>query len=101
MLSYEWEYDSNSVMQEEFISGHEITVAVKNGKAMGVLEILTNNNRFYNFKSKYSQGESQYITPMNINSDLVEKVKSYAEKAYNILGCRGIIRADFRVNSDK
>ena len=37
------------------MEGRELTVAVMNGKALGVLEILP-TEKFYNYKAKYSEG---------------------------------------------
>ncbi|MCK2167504.1 D-alanine--D-alanine ligase [Thalassospira xiamenensis] len=95
MLAREWTH-GDGVMQEEFIPGREMTVAVKDGKAMEIIEILTGNHAFYDFESKYVAGGSEHIIPADIPGDLRAKIQDCAEKAYRALGCRGIARADFR-----
>ena len=95
MLAREWTH-GDGVMQEEFIPGREMTVAVKDGKAMEIIEILTGNHAFYDFQSKYVAGGSEHIIPADIPGDLRAKIQDCAEKAYRALGCRGIARADFR-----
>ena len=95
MLAREWMH-GDGVMQEEFIPGREMTVAVKDGKAMEIIEILTGNHAFYDFESKYVAGGSEHIIPADIPGDLRAKIQDCAEKAYRALGCRGIARADFR-----
>ncbi|OSQ30730.1 D-alanine--D-alanine ligase [Thalassospira sp. MCCC 1A03138] len=95
MLAREWKH-GDGVMQEEFIPGREMTVAVKDGKAMEIIEILTGNHAFYDFESKYVAGGSEHIIPADIPGDLRAKIQDCAEKAYRALGCRGIARADFR-----
>ncbi|WP_412775529.1 D-alanine--D-alanine ligase [Thalassospira lucentensis] len=95
MLSRDWVHGAG-VMQEEFVPGREMTVAVKDGKAMEVIEILTGNHAFYDFESKYAQGGSEHVVPADISDDLRTKLRNNAEAAYRALGCRGIARADFR-----
>jgi len=95
MLAREWMH-GDGVMQEEFIPGREMTVAVKDGKAMEIIEIMTGNHAFYDFESKYVAGGSEHIIPADIPGDLRAKIQDCAEKAYRALGCRGIARADFR-----
>jgi D-alanine-D-alanine ligase len=95
MLTRDWVHGAG-VMQEEFIAGREMTVAVKDGKAMEVIEILTGNHAFYDFQSKYAQGGSEHIIPADIPSDLRERLQRHSEEAYRALGCRGVARADFR-----
>jgi D-alanine-D-alanine ligase len=100
MLARDWVH-GNGVMQEEFIAGREMTVAVKDGKAMEVIEILTGNHAFYDFESKYAQGGSEHIVPADIHKDLRDRLQRHAEEAYRALGCRGVARADFRYDPDQ
>ncbi|MDG4719863.1 MULTISPECIES: D-alanine--D-alanine ligase [Thalassospira] len=100
MLARDWVH-GDGVMQEEFIAGREMTVAVKDGKAMEVIEILTGNHAFYDFESKYAQGGSEHIVPADIHSDLRDSLQRYAEEAYRALGCRGVARADFRYDPEQ
>ena len=95
MLARDWVHGAG-VMQEEFVPGREMTVAVKDGEAMEVIEILTGNHAFYDFESKYAQGGSEHVVPADISDDLRTKLRNNAEAAYRALGCRGIARADFR-----
>ena len=95
MLARDWVHGAG-VMQEEFVPGREMTVAVKDGVAMEVIEILTGNHAFYDFESKYAQGGSEHVVPADISDDLRTKLRNNAEAAYRALGCRGIARADFR-----
>jgi D-alanine-D-alanine ligase len=100
MLARDWVH-GDGVMQEEFIAGREMTVAVKDGKAMEVIEILTGNHAFYDFESKYAQGGSEHIVPADIHSDLRDRMQRHAEEAYRALGCRGVARADFRYDPEQ
>ena len=84
---------------EHYISGRELTVSVLNGKALCVTEIIANAD-FYNYKAKYEIGGSKHILPANVPEKCALKAKLWAEKAFNLIGCRGVTRADFRWEED-
>ena len=82
-------------MCEPFIPGRELPVAVLDGIALCVTEI-TSDRGFYDFDAKYAPGGSHHIVPADIPQDVSLKACLWAEQAYRHLGCRGIIRADYR-----
>ena len=84
-----------SVMVERFVPGRELTCAVMDDVALGVLEIIPRGG-FYDYDSKYSEGGSQHVCPADIPDRLTRKIQTYALKAHQALGCRGATRADFR-----
>lgn len=89
------------LLQEEYIPGKEIQVAVMGKKPLGAIEIQP-LRKFYDFKAKYShQAKTKHIMPANINKDLYKKILLIALKAHNVLGCRGVTRSDFRVINKK
>ena len=81
LKSTEWKY-SNEIIIEEYIGGKEFTVAVTEGKAMGALEIVSNNNNFYDFEAKYNDGGSEHISDYNLNKEVEAKMFRMAEIAY-------------------
>ncbi len=95
ILSSEW-INPNDLIAEEFINGQELTVGVLNGKSLCVTEIIAEKNTFYDYKSKYIKNGSKHIIPAEIPEEIRKLALSWAEKSYNFLNCRGIIRADFR-----
>lgn len=92
--------DEDEIMAEEYIEGRELTVAVMNGKALGVLEILP-AEKFYNYKAKYSEGGAKHVIPANLPKEDYEKALYIAEEAHKILGCRGISRSDIRYDDTR
>ena len=83
------------ILVEEFIPGREMTVAVIDGKALPVIEILAKDG-WYGFDEKYKSDETRY--PFLEDGELSEKLKKTAVEAYDALGCRGVTRIDFRVS---
>lgn len=86
---------------EQFIPGRELTCAVVKGQATGVIDIVSNASRFYDYESKYAPGGSTHILPAQIPADVYEEVRRLTLAAHNALGCRGVSRADFRWDESK
>ncbi len=94
-----WNLD-NEIMVEEFIPGRELTVAVMGDRALTVTEIIANVGVFYDYDSKYTDGGSTHKLPAEITDDVFEKAMTYALRAHEVLGCRGVSRTDFRFDEN-
>lgn len=91
-----WPY-GESVLVEEYIPGREITVAVLNGKALGVTEIRPKEG-FYDYENKYTGGKTEHLCPAPITGAQAKEAMDMAVAAHNVLGCRGLSRSDFRLD---
>jgi D-alanine-D-alanine ligase len=87
----------DQVMVERFIPGRELTCAVMGDVALGVIDIVPNLG-FYDYDAKYVPGGSKHILPAEISNDVYRKVQRYSLMAHRALGCRGVSRADFRLD---
>lgn len=87
----------DQVMVERFIPGRELTCAVMGDVALGVIDILPSIG-FYDYEAKYAPGGSRHILPADISRDIYTEVQKLSLKAHQALGCRGISRADFRLD---
>jgi D-alanine-D-alanine ligase len=85
-----------SVLVERFVVGREVTVAVLDGRALGALEIVP-RGEFYDYKSKYSKGQSDYHLPARLPPTRYKGVLNLAERAHKALGCSGFTRVDLLV----
>ncbi len=85
------------VIVEAFVEGKELTVTVLAGKALPVVEIRPVNG-WYDYKSKYTKGETEYISPDTLTAEETAKVQHYALKVWQIMQCSGYARIDFRYN---
>ena len=90
-----WPFGGAVVMMESYIPGREMTVSVLNGKALGVTEICPHTG-FYDYKNKYTANCTDHLVPAPVPEKYADLMKKYAEKAHQILGCRGVSRTDFR-----
>ena len=90
-----WPFAGAKVMMEAYIPGREMTVSVLNGKALGVTEICPRTG-FYDYENKYTANRTDHLVPAPIPEEYASLMKQYAEKAHQILGCKGASRVDFR-----
>ena len=89
------------ILIEEFIAGREIQVAIMGKKALGAIE-LEPKRKFYDYEAKYSsKAKTKHIIPVNLSKKNLDKIKSIANKAHQIIGCRGVTRSDFKYYNGK
>ena len=95
-----WPLDTQ-LMAEPLVGTRELTVTILNDKPLCVTEIITpNNNDFYNYNAKYSDGGSLHNVPAKVSKTITKTTMDWALKAHQIIGCKGISRSDFRYDSD-
>ena len=85
------------ILIEQFIEGKEITTGILDGSALPLIEIVPKSG-FYNFQSKYTPGNTEYIIPARVNQSVARKIQQLAVKAYHAIGCEGAVRVDFMVS---
>jgi len=90
---------SDLTIIEEYIPGREMTVAILEDKPLPVLEIIPNSG-FYDYKSKYTSGLSEYIVPADVSEDVFDKMQQQAITAFRSLRCKVYGRVDFRLNDE-
>src|SRR5580698_5609954 len=94
LIAPSWTF-GEQVLIEPYIRGLELAVAVMDGKALTVTEILPTTG-FYDYEAKYGDHGSEHVLPARIPEEIAAKAKAYAELAHAALGCRGVTRSDLR-----
>lgn len=94
-----WVY-GDEVLVERYIPGRELTVAVLDGIAQAVTEIIA-QTRFFDYESKYHDTRTEYILPAHVSEEVYNTALDYAERVYKVLGCEGLARCDFRYDDSK
>ncbi len=89
--------DARSVLIEAFAPGRELTAAVFMGRRLPLVEIVPRQG-FYDFENKYTDGACEYICPAPVHSPHYEQMSDDARRVYDLLGCRGVVRVDFRLD---
>ncbi len=93
----DWPY--GPVLVERYIGGRELTCAVMGGRALDIIEIKPAEGlSFYDYEAKYAKGGSRHILPAQLSPDIYKFIQKLALDAHDALGCRGVSRADFRLD---
>lgn len=91
-------YD-DEILIEAFIKGKEVTVAVLDELPLPIIEIAPKSG-FYDYRSKYTKGETEYILPARLSREKYLLSQELALKAYRALGCSGCVRVDLMVDEE-
>ena len=85
----------DTLLAEPFIKGRELTVAVLGEKPLCVTELKPKSG-FYDFDAKYTDGLTEHVCPAQIPQDIADYMIELAQRAHELLGCKGASRTDFR-----
>ena len=89
--------EDDQVLVEEFIAGREFTVGVMRTQGellvLPICEVVT-KKAFFDYEAKY-QGKSEELIPAPISTEMTEILRGSAQRIYEVLNCRGIVRIDF------
>lgn len=93
-------YDPEA-MVESFIPGHEAAVSIlgtaaEGPKVLPAIEIVAPDG-FYDFSAKYQKGKTRYLCPAPLPPKVVHRIGELARQTYEVLGCEGAARVDFRI----
>ena len=80
---------------EQYIPGRELSVAVMEGDALGVIELQPKDG-FYDYENKYSDGKTTHLMPAPVPDNIYQAAMKIASMCHRILECRGMTRTDFR-----
>jgi D-alanine-D-alanine ligase len=86
-----------NILIEEFIPGRELTVAILGAEILPAVEIVPKSG-LYDYHAKYTVGASEYICPARLDKQVEADIREFAQLAYEVLGCAGYARVDFRLN---
>ena len=85
------------VLAEGYVPGREITVAILNGRVLPAIEIVPKGG-FYDYRSKYTAGETEYVIPVPMERDILQRAADYTRRAAHAMQLRGAARLDYRVD---
>ncbi len=89
-------YDKKIII-EKFIKARELECSIIKDKKIQISTIgeIIPANEFYDYNSKYNNNKSKLIIPAQLQKSTVNKIKAYANAAYQSIDCAGYARVDF------
>ena len=98
LTASDWAF-GEELLAEKFIAGRELTCAVIDNEPTGIIDILPAAGlQFYDYQAKYALGGSRHILPAQLSPILNQSIQRFTLLAHRALGCRGVSRADFRLD---
>ena len=102
-------YDDKVLVEESVENLIEVTLPIMGNEKLQLagIEQPLNKTEFFDFNDKYLSGKksggvnSQYSEiPAKIDPDLTREVERLGRETYRVLGCSGIARVDFLIDSN-
>ncbi len=87
---------------EEFIPAREIETAALGNEDVSISvcgEVLSATET-YSYESKYLNSASKTVIPADLAPEVSDEIRTYAEKIYRALSCRGLSRVDFFIHKE-
>ncbi len=91
-------YDTE-VLLEEKIEGRETTVGLLGHQVLPVVEVRPKQGG-YDYRNKYTQGNTEYFCPAPFDAATTERVQAAALGAFRAIGGRDYARVDVMVRAD-
>ena len=91
------EFDTQ-VLVEPKIIGRECTVGILGDAVLPVVEVRPRSGS-YDYKSKYTKGETDYFCPADFDPDTTARIQEAAMAAFRAIGGRDYSRVDVMVNA--
>ncbi len=80
---------------ERYIPGMMATCGILHEVPLPILEMVPKKVSFYDYKSKYTHGMTDYIIPARLPEEAYKKIQVYALAAHKAIGADGFSRVDF------
>lgn len=90
--------EDDEVVAESFLEGTEVSCGCyRTAAGTTVLPIteVVSKNEFFDYEAKYTASKVEEITPARIPDEQTREIQRLTARIYDLLGCKGIIRADY------
>ncbi len=99
-LAEAFRYDRVAIVEQGLERPRELEVGVLGNESIDVTppgEILPSHET-YDFEAKYLD-DSELVIPADVDPEIAAMIDRYARQAYTAIGCRGMARVDFFLDS--
>lgn len=101
-VEFAFKYDRKIIVEQGIVARElEMSVLGNDSPRCSVAGEVLPTKDFYDYEAKYEDGTTNYAIPALISPELLEKLKADAIRAFKVLDCSGLVRADFFVTDNE
>lgn len=94
-------YDRKIIVEQGVVAREiELGVLGNDELAVSVAGEIKPMTEFYDYDSKYKDGSTALVIPAELPTEVVATMQEMAKKAFKVLDCAGLVRADFFVTAN-
>lgn len=96
-------FPEKEILVEKYIKGMEVTAPILGNEevmSLPLIQIISKTGAVYDFQAKYTAGMSEHIIPPQLPDTVIQMIQELACKAHLAIGCSGLSRVDFIVDSE-
>ena len=90
------------IIVEQGVTAREIEMGVmgNDNPSCSVAGEIKPVTEFYDYEAKYKDGNTELVIPAEVSKKVQKTMEEMAIRAYKVLDCSGLVRADFFVTAD-
>jgi D-alanine-D-alanine ligase len=97
-----FKYDRKIIVEQGIVARElEMSVLGNDNPRCSVAGEVLPTKDFYDYEAKYEDGTTNYAIPAVVSDELLKKMEDAAIRAFKVLDCSGLVRADFFVTEDE
>lgn len=89
----------DTMLIEELIEGHEITVGILETEPIPVVEIIPPKDGEFDYENKYNGATREVCPPENISKNIQKEAQVLASSVHTITDCRHLSRTDILIDA--
>ncbi|QFG00517.1 D-alanine--D-alanine ligase [Psychrobacillus glaciei] len=97
-----FKYDRKIIVEQGIVAREiEMSVLGNDTPRCSVAGEVLPTKDFYDYEAKYEDGTTNYAIPAVVSPELLKKLEDAAIRAFKVLDCSGLVRADFFVSENE
>ncbi|MFJ8063406.1 D-alanine--D-alanine ligase [Psychrobacillus sp. NPDC096426] len=93
-----FKYDRKIIVEQGIVARElEMSVLGNDNPRCSIAGEVLPTKDFYDYEAKYEDGTTNYAIPAVVSAELLKKMEDAAIRAFKVLDCSGLVRADFFV----
>lgn len=101
-VEFAFKYDRKIIVEQGIVARElEMSVLGNDSPRCSIAGEVLPTKDFYDYEAKYEDGTTNYAIPAVVSDELLKKIEDAAIRAFKVLDCSGLVRADFFVTDEE